>query len=177
MAIQPNPRLVSSLKSLSRAASAAVILVGGLVLIGWAFDITALKSVLPGLATMKPNTALAFILAGVALWLSLASETQPRFRRVAQVCAVVVALIGLLTLSQDFFGWNLGLDQLLFKESVGSAGTPHPGRMSAATAFNLLLIGCALLLLDVRSRTSWLPAQSFALLAGLIASLALIGYA
>jgi PAS domain S-box-containing protein len=177
MTAQANNRLISSLKTFSRAASAAVVLVGGLVLMGWALDLTALKSVLPGLATMKPNTALAFILAGVALWLLLTNETQPRLRRVAQVCAVVVALIGLLTLSQDFFGWNLGLDQLLFKESVGSAGTPHPGRMSPITAFNFLLIGCALLFLDVRNRAGWMPAQLLALLAGMTAALALIGYA
>lgn len=45
----------SILKPLSRAASVAAILVGCLVLIEWALDIMALKSVLPALVTIKAN--------------------------------------------------------------------------------------------------------------------------
>jgi hypothetical protein len=44
--------------------SVVLITVGTLVLVGWSFDIALLKSVLPGLATMKPNTAICFILRG-----------------------------------------------------------------------------------------------------------------
>ena len=54
---------------LSQAANAVVLLVGLLVLVGWILDIPALQAVVPGLATMKPNTAVAFFLAGMALWL------------------------------------------------------------------------------------------------------------
>jgi len=43
------------------------LFVGGLVLVGWAFDITLLTSILPIWVAMKANTALAFILAGVTL--------------------------------------------------------------------------------------------------------------
>lgn len=48
-------------------AGALTALVGVGVLIGWSFNITALKSVQPGWGSMKPNTALGFILAGIAL--------------------------------------------------------------------------------------------------------------
>jgi hypothetical protein len=44
-----------------------LILLARLVLSGWAFHIPALTSVVPGLVTMKPNTAAAFLLTGVAL--------------------------------------------------------------------------------------------------------------
>ena len=47
-----------------RAAGAAAILIGALVLLGWAFDISLLKSVLRGKIAMKPNTARPFFLTG-----------------------------------------------------------------------------------------------------------------
>jgi len=74
MTAQANPHLVSASASLSRAASVLVVVVGGAVLIGWMLDIALLKSVLPGLVTMKPNTALALVLSGVSLWLSRTAE-------------------------------------------------------------------------------------------------------
>ncbi len=42
-------------------AGVLAICLGGLVLAGWALDIAALKSILPGRVSVKPNTALAFV--------------------------------------------------------------------------------------------------------------------
>ena len=47
-------------------ASHGSSLVGDSVLFGWALDVITLKSVLPGLATTKPNAALTFVLAGIS---------------------------------------------------------------------------------------------------------------
>jgi len=54
-------------RAFSKYPSLIVMIIGGLGLCGWVFDIQNLKSVLPGLATMKVNTAISFILSGIAL--------------------------------------------------------------------------------------------------------------
>jgi hypothetical protein len=68
--------------------------VGLAVLVGWFLDVSALKSVFPGLATMKPNTAASFVLAGLALWF-LSAQTIPGNRRAryGYVCAAAVVVI------------------------------------------------------------------------------------
>lgn len=53
-----------------QAASASAVLVGGVVLVGWWLDVVTLKSLTPVFPTMKANTALAFVLAGLSLWCS-----------------------------------------------------------------------------------------------------------
>ncbi len=171
---QCNPRVVSWLESMSQAAGATVIFVGCLVLVGWRLDIATLKSGLPGLGTMEANTALVFILAGVSVWLLQKEQASQRMVRIAQVCAFTVALVGLLTLSEYVFGWDIGIDQLLFRESLNAAGTSNPGRMAPATALNFLVLGLALMLLD--TRRSWWPVQLLASMAAVIAMIPLIGY-
>src|SRR3990172_2508145 len=172
-----NIHLTSSLKSFSRAASVTVFLVGCLVLIGWWLDIPTLKSIFPGLVTMKANTALCFILSGVSLWLLQTTEqTEKRRRRIAQGCAFAVSLVGLLTLSQYLFGWNLGIDQLLFREPSGAIGTSNPGRMAPTTAINFVLVGFALLFLDVETDRGYRPAQFVILPVAFISFLAFAGY-
>src|SRR5271170_4057412 len=108
-----SPGLVSSFRSVSKAASAVVILVGCLVLVGWMFDVAALKSILPNLVTKKANTAIGFVLAGVSLRLLQTQNRSRRQRNFGWICAAAVTLMGLLTLSQDLFGWNLHIDQFL----------------------------------------------------------------
>src|SRR5258708_39725026 len=107
-------------KNWSRLASATVMVIGFLVLVGWMFDIPFLKSILPGLATMKANTALAFILTGVGLWIWNDDHAGPGRRRLAQVCGLAVLGIGLLSLSEYVFRWDLGIDQLLFKDRASN---------------------------------------------------------
>lgn len=175
MTTQPSIRRIALLKSFSRAASATVIVVGCLALVGWALNITVLKSVLPGLVTMKANTALAFVLAGVSLWILCAEQTGLRMRRIARACAVIVALIGFFTLGEYLFGWDLGIDQLLFREALGAVGTFAPGRMAPTTALGFLVTGLVLVALDL-PRGFW-AVQVFTLAAGVIGLLNFIGYA
>ena len=47
-----------SLEKVPRISSIAVFVVGCIVLVGWQFDLPALTSMLPGLASMKANSAM-----------------------------------------------------------------------------------------------------------------------
>ena len=124
----------------SSVAAIFVVAIGILVLIGWQFDVTRLKSIY-GDITMKPNAALCLILAGISLW-SLLRKNQKPYRIIGQACAISAGLIGLLVLSQHVFGWNLRIDQVLFIEPPGALATTSPGRMglTASSAFPCLAL-------------------------------------
>src|SRR5256885_17231898 len=128
MSDQSLTAVVRWLKFLSRVASVAVMSTGGLVLIGWLLDIALLKSVWPGLVTMKANAALAFVFGGCALWMLGADPADPfagRRRRVGQVFASIVALIGLLALGEYFFGWDLRSEERRVGKECRSRWSPY----------------------------------------------------
>lgn len=161
------------LRRLRQTAGAVVAAAGALVLCGWLFDVTVLKSVLPHLVSMKANAAVCFLLAGLALWWW--PKEGNRSGRVIAGCAVLIALIGLLTLAEYVTGLNFGIDELLFRDTWPSPVTAFPGRMGLNTALSLTLNGTALLLArwpGLRGRLS----QWCALLAGLVGLIALVGY-
>src|SRR5579885_1773176 len=63
------------------AAGAGVIVVGVLVLVGWAVGVPVLTSVVPGLVPMNPATAVAFMLAGLSLLCLRRADGCPRGRQ------------------------------------------------------------------------------------------------
>ena len=150
------------------------MMLGCFVLAGWLLEINELKSIFPGLATAKVNTAIGFLLTGLALLIRNENPTRLSLI-IMRVCAVIVTLLGLLTLGEYIFDLNLGIDQLLY----GDLQTPiasYPGRMSITTALNFSLLGIALLLMDLKANRGVRLAHFLALIAGAIASIALIGY-
>lgn len=128
---------------------------------------------------MSPLAALTFVLSGVGLGatvvgiqtsLPLTSSlkghgSSPR-RLLFQSCAGLVILVGLFRLFSYLAGWNLDIDRLGFHESARSVNFEEPARMAPTTAFNFLLLGCAMLLAQRRRFTG--AFQALALLAGLI---------
>ncbi len=113
--------------------------VGCLVLVGWYFDIGFLKSVFPTFISMKANTAICFILLGIAI---LLHNTKQRY--VSYLCAILIAILGCLVSFEYLFGWDFGIDQFLFKD-IGSALTTFPGRMAPITGLNFILLGLAII--------------------------------
>ncbi|MHB9122083.1 MAG: methyl-accepting chemotaxis protein [Thermoanaerobaculia bacterium] len=174
---QSNTAFVTLFQSWSRKAGIAVIAVGVAVLIGWILNIPLLKSIHPSLVAMKANTAVAFLLSGITLLLLQPGQADQKKLRIARWCALAVALVGLLTLSEYILVRDLGIDQLLFREPEGAVGTSTPGRMSPNTALNFLLVGLALRFIDYESAEKHRPAQYLTLAAVAVALLALLGYA
>ncbi|BAZ23110.1 two-component hybrid sensor and regulator [Kalymmatonema gypsitolerans NIES-4073] len=198
---QQNSDQISSHSVVAQAASAITLFVGCLVLLGWWLDLEFIKNCFSlSIVTMKANAAVCFILSGVSLWVAQGAvggentpitPSSPRqspqrgepphgagSSLLSRVCATSVLVIAALTLSQYLFGWNLGIDELLLRDSPNAFMTSHPGRMGWNTAVNFLLIGRALELVgEPKTRRSYWYAQIFALIAALMSLQALIGYA
>ena len=162
---------------IARTASGLVFVMATVVLLGWASDISVLKSVLPQWTKMSPLTALTFALTGVALWSAINARTalpdnlaedrrKAVWRFLAQGCAGIVTIIGLFRLCAYLLHWNFAPDQLWFHESSRTGAVPIPARMAPGTALNFLLLGLALVL---SNRPRYTGAFQFpALAAGLL---------
>ena len=94
------------LQTFAKRASLLVAFIGCVVILGWLFNSTVLKSILPMWVTMKANTAIGFILSGCALR-QLCNPTRHSVRY-AQILAAIVVGLGLLTLMQYGFGCKPG---------------------------------------------------------------------
>lgn len=166
------PRFVSRMTLCSRVAAYLVILLGAIVLVGWAFGIHVLTGG-GGSITMKANAALAFVLVGSSL--ALVDRRGLIGIQSGIVLAIATSLIGAATLSQHLFGWNLGIDQFLFTEAVGALATTSPGRMGPPASTCFTLAGIALVLLHRRRAPNVVVTLSMVVL--LLALFAVTGYA
>ena len=133
---------------ISRIWGLVALALGLAVLFGWALDLDALKSVLPGMVAMQPWAATAIALAGGAL---LAATAPGRIAVVVSTAlAGTVVIFGLQTLLQYATGLDLGTDWWFFPEAVSNQpGHPHPGRVAEATSIAFALLGTMLLLAGV----------------------------
>ena len=161
---------MSSTMFVLRLAGTLAMGLGGIVLVGLSFNITALGHILPGWTFVKPNAALAFFLSGIALFFYLSSSVT--LVRVARLCGCLSGLIGVLTLTEYVTGWNSGLEQWLVRESAGTVVDWLRVRMAPDTAlcFVLLAVG---LELSRFARRRWMVIAS-AVLGVLVTALALV---
>src|SRR5579859_1837574 len=142
-------------------------MVASIVLAGWILRIPTLTSVVPGLVSMKANTAICFLLLSGALY----AAAECRWPRWQGGLAIAAAFLASLTLFEYVSGTSLGIDQALFRDLALS---PHPGRMSPITAANFVLLASALLVPPFK-RSDYLK-EALALLLALSATFAIVGY-
>ncbi len=152
----------------SRIAGSVAILIGGFHLILWLGGFAPHWSMISDQIIMKTNMALGQLLAGVSMLLlaprsagcaSASSEYKPaglqrqpsQFHHVAGgVGALIVLAIGILTLSEHIFHFELGIDQLLALEVPGVTGKPN--RICFSGSLNLTFLGAGLLALALGRR-------------------------
>jgi PAS domain S-box-containing protein len=160
----------------TRPGGDSVALVGGGIagllgvsaLLGWWLGIDPLKSLVPGLLTMKVNTAIAVLLLGGALLL-LADPISRARTRVGVAAALLAATLTALVGSQYVLGRSLGIDQWLFREAPGQIGTVDPNRMSPMTVVSLLAVSIAIALATSgRARRAVTPTAFVAVSFGLL---------
>ena len=169
-------------KFVVRLVAVLAVAMGIMALAGRAFDIAALKSILPGWVSLKPHAALAIVLMGFAL-LSISlppSNLSPRLStlrcRLARLCGLLAGLAGLVTLGRFALSWNPGVDLWWFREAASAVGTSHPDRMGPDTALCFVLLAVALEIArgGRKTRTTLLAPAILGWLVGTIALVALV---
>jgi len=151
------------------------MLVGIVVLAGWAIQSAPIQTILPGLASMKANAALALVLAGAALTLSGIQNHKRWHAVVSRIAGIGTAAIGAAILIEYSMGIDLGIDELLSAD--GKCGSPiYPGRPAPATAAALVMLGAALYLFHSQRRWARRTAQTLGLAVLLTSALTIAGY-
>ncbi len=126
--------------------SAASTLLGLMVVVGWLTHNESLIQINSSFVAMQFNTAICFILGGMALGLYEAG-----FEKVVVFISSALLLLGFVTLSQYLTGYSYGLDEFFIKHYITTQAS-HPGRMAPNTAFCFSISGASLLLMSINRR-------------------------
>ncbi len=137
-----------SLPWIEVAVQVTAIVVGGFAaftLISWAYTGQALIAINPMLARMRANSALALLLAALALAVVAPREPHRKALRLARYAAAGVGLIGAATLLSHVLGPENALDRL-FAWGVAPPGPAPSFRIGTNAAIAFLGLSTALLL-------------------------------
>lgn len=120
------------------------VILSVLVLIGWQFNITVLKSISAEMTAMNPLTAITFILSGY--WLIRFREAKEESVFIEMIIAATVFLVGTLHTFAYLLNLDwLRLDHFLFKNKIESSVinshiAPITAFLFTLTGFNMLSI-------------------------------------
>jgi len=151
------------MERIARVAASIVAVVGLGVLVGWYTGTELLTTVVPGYASMKPNTALSLVALG-------AGVTLLGRRGWAAALGALVVGIGGATLLEYTLNRSLGIDTVM--PGLDLVG-PQAARMAPATAVAMVLLGGAVVAVD-RGRSG--VARVLAMLAFAVSYVAVLGY-
>ncbi len=171
----PQERDTRRLRLIGRAFAGLMLILGAIGLAGWIWDEPLWRSLWESGSQMKFNTAVCLVVAGGALLLGYA-ERPLLPRRVSALGSSFVILFGLVILTQYVFNLELGIDELIYKDT-NLLGTTHPGRMAAQTALTFVALALGNLLLMSPLPRLGRAGQWCGLLSLFFPVQALIGYA
>lgn len=176
--VSETPPAVRHLRWTAWTACALVALTSAIVLVGgWMLGDAALRNIAPGTVQMKALTAVGLLCASGSLCAALHATPVGAARWIHRALALATLVLGALVLGEYVFGWNLGIDELLFVDRAGRARhIAYPGRFAPTTAIDFVFTGAALLAIERRPRWGWRPAEALVLPVVLVACMSIIGY-
>ncbi|MDX9907738.1 MAG: PAS domain-containing protein [Bacteroidales bacterium] len=151
------------------------LIIASMVMAGWVSGNLMLTSIRPGFVSMKPNTAVSFILLGISL-IILNLQTWAWTKALVRVLATFVLIISCLTMAEYILNVNLGIDELLFKDFTANTATFFPGRIALNTCMGLLFIALTLLFINTKSRFLEFITQFLPIATALTAIIPILGY-
>ncbi len=138
--VQPNSlrsqRLVRVCLLLASPVATIAMLIGLVVLAGYATGVQFFWSVTDGAPAARPIVAMGIFMAGLAVLLA----RPRRMGNISLVLATLVGVIGVFGLAHSRFAWTLWF-------FPRAASTPGAGRVAPDTAVTLLLLALAIALL------------------------------
>jgi signal transduction histidine kinase/CheY-like chemotaxis protein len=125
-----------------RAAGAAVAIGGGVVLLGWELNLTAVKSLLAGWRVMVPVSAVLFLLIGLSLLFAARARAARRSVTVARAIAAVAFSIAAVVVIEYLFSLRTGIENWFGVQF--DPGSDVAGRMSPLTSLCFAVLSAAI---------------------------------
>ena len=159
--VSPADRRAMALRRYVEVAAIVLSVVPLAVLIGWQFNVTVLKSVLPGFASMNPVVAACFIVLGIAILLRLRGSI---WRIAGSVLVAPIGIAGAFRLYCYATHQKCFFDSLIFASRIATDGA----RMTSAEAGAFLLAAASIVFLGYRTKNKHCPSLVAAVAVGSI---------
>lgn len=164
-------------RKIAKILSLVVIIGGILGIVGWLFDIGALRSFSPYWRSMRLITAVGFVLSGITVYF-IAQALEGRFD-IAQIILSITTFTLVLLMGVSFFSTIMGLsgveDLFITRTSAGDK-VIILGRPSMLAVLNFILIAAAAILIMWKVEKLQPKLKIIGLIVAVIGATALLGY-
>lgn len=172
-----NTRLHLILKRWSKYLSLTVIGISSLALLGWLFNVSLLKHPFPGFVAMNPVTSILFILSGFTIMFIVSDTEKRQHTLLITATSSLITGTGTLVFLGTLFHFDPWIDTVLFSSQLKDDLINNvSNRMAPNTAFNFILTGAGLLLINSLNERKNIYGQLLAFLTFFIGMLSLMGY-
>ncbi len=169
-------RIQARFMNVAGVAGVLTLFIAVSVLILNALSLARWDGISSDVVAMRPNTALCLLASGLSLWLLVSRRRSRWLRRLGYAAAAFAALLGAFTLLVLVFRSHSGVNHLLSGGGGLAAQFSPANQMGLNTAFCILAIGVALLLIDLKGAAHGWAIQLPAIAVWLISLAAIIGY-